>query len=300
MDLSIIIVNYNTKELTRNCIKSVIKNTQHVSYEIILVDNASKDGSCEYLREFFPNLQIIGNSENLGFAKANNQGIRAAKGKFILLLNSDTEFLEDCLPPLLKFLIDTPTAGVVGCKVLNSDETLQGSVYHFPSVWSELIFFTKGIIKNFWDPVTYFYKMRYWDHNQIRQVDCVSGCFFLIRRAVLENVGLLDEDFFMYYEDSEFCFRVRHSTDYRIYYYPFYKIMHYRGKSEERLNIKDLKECYVSAYIYLNKSYGIRRAKLFKLICRLIWKSERLFLKLFFISKKAKEKELMLEKIAAL
>jgi hypothetical protein len=257
MDLSIIIVNYNTKELTGNCIKSVIKNTQNVYYEIILVDNASKDGSCKYLKELFPSVQIITNSDNLGFAKANNAGIRVAKGKFILLLNSDTVFIENCLPQLLAFLNDTPTAGVVGCKVLNADKTLQGSVYHFPSVLSELMFFTKGIIKDFWEPVTYFYKMRYWDHKQIRQVDCVSGCFFMIKKEVLEEIGLLDEEFVMYYEDSEFCLRMRRLSKFVTYYYPFVSIVHFQGKSKIDLNVVTLGHCYKSALVYLRKSYGL-------------------------------------------
>lgn len=290
MDLSIIIVNYNTKELTGNCINSVIKNTRHISYEIILVDNASKDGSCEYLKDIFPGIQIIANSENMGFAKANNQGIKAAKGKYILLLNSDTEFIEDCISPLLKYLDDNHSVIIVGCKVLNADRTLQESVYHFPSVWSELIFFTKGVIKNFWDPVTYFHKMKYWGHNSIKHVDCISGCFLLVKKYIFGQVGLLDERFFMYYEDSEFCFRVNSYRSNSVYYYPYRSIIHHHGKSIDNIKFATLKECYKSANIYMMELYGINTARLFRIACKLIWKIECGLLSLIFLSKRTVQK----------
>ena len=285
MDLSIIIVNYNTKKLTENCINSVIRNSQNLSYEIILVDNASEDSSYEYLQELFPNLKIIANTENLGFAKANNQGIKEAKGKSILLLNSDTEFVEDCLSLLLKFLNNTTFAGIVGCKVLNTDQTLQESVYHFPTIWSELVFFTKVIIKNFWDPITYFHKMKYWGHNVIREVDCVSGCFMLIKNEIFSKIGYLDEKFFMYYEDAEFCKRLKSNTNYKVFYHPGTKIVHLQGKSIKVISFETLKECLKSAIFYFTKVNGRKTGLAFLCLCKFIWLIEMLlFLPFIFIN----------------
>ncbi|MCX5694944.1 MAG: glycosyltransferase family 2 protein [Candidatus Omnitrophica bacterium] len=295
-DLSIIIVNYNTTELTENCINSVILNTHGIEYEIILVDNSSKDGSCAYLKEVFPNIQIIANSGNLGFAKANNQGIRLAKGRNILLLNSDTIVLDDCLKKVLEFAETRHDVGVVGCKILNKDGSLQYSCYHSPGFLSELVFFTKDIIKGFWDPIAYYKYMKYWNHNSIKVVDCISGCFMMIKKEVFSQVEHLDEKYFMYYEDSDFCRRVKDSG-LKVLYYPNSQIIHLQGLSGDKTSFSTLKQCFDSAYFFINKHYGRFASKVFRSLCVLIWKIEQLIFSFFMINKKCAQKAKMLRSL---
>lgn len=301
MVLSIIIVNYNTKELTKKCIDSIIRNTQGIAYEIIVVDNASRDGSVDYLRGTFLTIQLIENKENFGFAKANNQGIKEAKGQNILLLNSDTIVLNDCIVKSLNFIKSRNDAGIVGCKVLNSDYSMQYSCFHYPTMLSELIFITKTIIKDFWDPVTYYKYMRYWDHKTVKKVDCISGCFMMIKEEVFRQVGLIDENFFMYYEETEFCLRVKKFSDFKIYYFPESEIIHFSGKSAEGIGYDALKYTYKSMIYYLRKKYGVQSVRCFNFLCFNIWFIERIiFLCLSFIPNFKKKYEMLayLDKIS--
>ena len=299
IDLSIIIVNYNTKAHLRNCLNSIVENTKDVDYEIILVDNASSDGSVMMLQQEFPFVGVIENTQNLGFAKANNQGIRISQGEYILLLNSDTVVLNGCLAEVLRFARENKNAGIIGCKVLNPDKTLQFSCYHQPNLLTELCFFTKTIIKDFWDPISYFKYMKYWDHNQIREVDCVSGCFFWLKRELIEQVGLLDETFFMYYEDAEFCVRIRRKSNFKIYYYPYAEVIHLQGASTsvDNYNCVSLEHCYKGAKYYLKKCYSQRVVRSFRLLNNLIWRLETAIFLLFKFNEKFNKKLFLLKKL---
>lgn len=296
MDISIIIVNYNSKEITKSCIHSIINNTLDISYEIIVVDNASKDSSCEYLREFFPSLKIIANVENFGFAKANNQGISIAKGTYILLLNSDTIVLDDCLKKTMKFAEGVADVGVIGCKVLNRDRTLQYSCYRNPGFVSELIFFSKGIVKDFWDPATWWKYMQYWDHDSTRDVDCISGCFLMIKKEVVDKIGYIDENYFMYYEDSDFCRRVK-NAGLKVKYYPNSRIIHLRGLSGDKTNFSTLKQCFASACYYISKYQGKPASRVFWISCLLIFRIEQFVFLVLRINKKCAQKEKMLKSL---
>lgn len=301
-DLSIIIVNYNTRVLLKNCLKSIVENTHKVNYEVIVVDNASSDGSVAMVEKEFPWVRFICNEKNTGFSKANNQGIQIANGDNILLLNSDTIVLDNCLFHVLDFINNTEDAGVVGCKVLNHDKTLQLSCYHFPSLLTELVFFTKGVVKNIWDPVTWYKYMKYWNHNKIRTVDCISGCFFLVKRNIFDTIGLLDENSFMYYEDSEFCKRLRLQSNYKIYYYPHAEIIHLKGASSKNThntptNHISLQYSYKTARYYLNKCYGRRIEKTFTLLCKAIWHIELIIFSALKFEKRFKKKILMLREL---
>jgi len=296
LELSIIIVSYNTKELLRNCINSIIRNTHNVDYEIMVVDNASSDGSVEMLRKEFPQVNIIANKENLGFAKANNQGIRVAKGENILLLNSDTIVLNNCLHKILEFIKYRPDAGVIGCKVLNQDRTLHMSCYHDNNFLTELIFFTKDIIKGFWDPISFYRKMQYWNHNRIRKVDFICGCFFWVRRKVFDKVGLLDENIFMYYEDAEFCRRVRLNSNYKVFYYPYSQILHLKGASSKHENVK-IQNYYSSFRYYFNKYHGKYVERTFDVLCRLIWQIEISIFSLLRFNRKFNKKLVLLKEL---
>lgn len=299
-ELSIIIVNYNTKDLLRNCLSSVINNTNGVDYEIIFVDNASSDGSVEKIKAEFPSVKIISNKENVGFSCANNQGIKAAQGKNILLLNSDTLINDNCLYKTLQFVQTTSDAGVIGCKVLNHDMTLQYTCYHAPNFFTELIFFTKEIVKGGLDPVTHWKYMRYWNHQQIKEVDCIAGCFLWVKREVFNEAGLLDKNIFMYYEDSDFCRRVKKNSDYKIYYYPEAEIVHLKGKSRDITNNNSLKFCFQSFVYYLDKWYGKFSGNFFILLCAIIWRVEIFIFSFFGSNEKFMKKIVMLKELLSI
>ena len=280
MDLSIVIVSYNTSAVLKDCIQSIYENTEHVDYEIIIVDNNSQDDSVSMLKKNFSSVKIIENKDNAGFAKANNQGIEISKGNYILLLNSDTLVRPDCLNKLLQFSENNEKAGVVGCRVLNGDMSFQDSCWHDPNIFSELAFFTKTIIKNFWDPFTHFKFMKYWNHQDVRKVPCLGGCFLWIKKEVIDEVSGLDEDFFMYYEDFEFCHRVRTQTQYGIFYYPLSEIIHLGGKSADRYKHSMVRSCFKSAQIYFEKCYGAWQSWIFTILCKIIWLIELVILSL--------------------
>lgn len=295
MDLSIIIVSYNTKILLRQCIDSIRLFSYGFSYEIIIVDNSSQDGSAEMIRSEYPDISLISNIGNMGFAKANNQGIKIAKGNNILLLNSDTILLNNCLKEILSFVNKRHDVGVVGCKVLNNDKTLQYSSYHRPNLLTEVMFYTKEIINGFWDPINYYRNMKYWNHDTIKIVDTISGCFLWIRKEVFDGVGLLDENFFMYYEDAEFCRRVKSKSKYAICYYPKAGIIHLGGMSTNKLDNNSIRLNYKSALYYFYKCDGVNTAKVFDILCNVIWRIEIIVLSLFKLNKKYYKKITMLK-----
>lgn len=297
MDLSIIIINFNTREVLKNCLDSIGRYAPELDYEIVAVDNASTDGSVEMLRREFPGVRVIANADNRGFSKANNQGIAAAAGRHILLLNSDTLLFDRSLKNVFDYMEANSGVGVAGCKVLNKDKTLQFSCGHDPNVLTELVFFTKTIIKDFWDPVTFWKFMKYWDHNSLKDVDWLSGCFLWVRREVFERAGLLDEDFFMYYEDSEFCRRVRRQTDYRVVYYPHAAIIHLGQMSADPEKFILVKNCFESAVKYFKKCSSKLSAWDFEHSCRFYWMLEQAVFFVFGLHPKCRQKYRMLKEL---
>lgn len=275
-DVSIIIVSYNTVDILRSCLASLFSLDIAVDVEVIVVDNDSRDGSRRMVREEFPTVLLIANDENAGFARANNQGMAVAGGAFFLLLNSDTVFIEDCLSELIRFLRVNPAVGVAGCRVLNEDRSLQYSCYNRTGAITEYLFFAKGIIKDFWDPLTYRKYMKYDSHRNVREVDYLKGCFMLIRRSVIDAVGGLDENFHMYIEDFEFCERVKQATDFSIVYYPRTAIVHLERKSAKNSQFGTIANLYDSCRYFLKKCRGRRTERLFDWMCRTTWKAELL------------------------
>jgi len=228
--VSIILVNHNTREILRKCLKSIGKQTKGIAYEIILVDNNSTDGSAEMVQGEFPAVQLIRNSENRGFAAANNQGISRACGDYTLLLNSDTEVLDGAIQRTLEFMERHPEAGVVGCKLLNRDGTLQPSCRSFPSVLNLFTesFFLYIIFKR--SNLFGKYHMTFFNHESIREVDVVKGAYMMIRKEVFDRVGLFDESYFMYAEEMDFCYRAKKSG-------PFFReSTHHKGDTPESDN----------------------------------------------------------------
>ena len=254
--LSIIIVNYNVKEFIKNLLYSLEKALIEISSEIIIVDNASVDGSVEDIKNKFPNVTLIANNENIGFGKANNQGLEIARGEYILLLNPDTIVKEDTFKNLIEFMQSNPNAGMVTCKVLNPDGTLQLACRRsFPGPWTS---FTKvtGLSRLFPKSKLFArYNLTYLDENEINEVDAISGSFMMLKKEVYQKVGGFDSRFFMYGEDLDLCYRVQ-SEGYKVYYVPTTEIIHYKGESTKRSNLDETKIFYEAMHLFVEKHFS--------------------------------------------
>ncbi|AWK50042.1 glycosyl transferase family 2 [Clostridium beijerinckii] len=259
MKLSIIIVNYNTYTLTKQTIESIIQKEHTFDYEILLVDNASVDGSIQKLREEFNDLmsecilRIFINEDNLGFAKANNIGMRVSKGEYILLLNSDTVIKEDCLEKCLAQMELDNSIGALGCKVVLPDGKLDHACKRgFPTPKASLYYLLKLYKK---DPIKYGqYDALHLHEDKVGEVDCLMGAFMLMRKSVLDEVGLLDENFFMYGEDIDLCYRIKEGG-YKILYYPKAQIIHYKGGSSKKKRTKVIYDFHKAMWIFYRKHY---------------------------------------------
>lgn len=235
MELSIIIVSFNTSDLLRKCLNKVYKSLSfgkiEKETEVLVVDNGSTDGTLEMIRKNFPKVEIIKNSRNLGYARANNQAIKQSAGKYILLLNSDTELQNDSLIKLLETIKDDNGIGAAGGKLLNLDKSLQPSAGFFPNLskvfyWMFFIDdipFLRKVLKPYHEEDKSFYE-------KTQKVDWVTGACFLIKKEVVDKVGLLDENIFMYGEEMEWCYRIK-KTGYLILYTPYSHIVHHKGAS---------------------------------------------------------------------
>ena len=228
-DLSIIIVNYNTKDLTKACIESVMNEGSKLDFEVIVVDNNSKDGSVTELKKLwkkYKNLKLIENKENSGFSKANNQGAREASGEYILLLNSDTVVKRYSFKKLIAFAEKKEDAGVVGARLLNPDGNLQASCFYFPTI--------KNAIREYWLGQKGLFEKYAPKGNRPVEVEALVGAAFLITPKALQEVGLLDERYFMYFEDVDYCRRVW-EKGLKVYYLPEVRVLHYHGVSGKKL-----------------------------------------------------------------
>lgn len=224
MNLSIIIPSFNTKKLLKQCIDSIKKNRGNLKLEIIVVDNGSTDSSVEMVRKL--KVKLIENKENLGFAKAVNQGIKKAKGEHLFLLNSDAVVQPGALEAMVKFAKTHPLAGVVGGRLLNPDGSVQASVYHFPSLIRA--------IREFWFNQKDTYQKYVPQFDQPVVVDAVTGSTMLIPKNIIDEIGLLDEKYFMYFEDLDYCRRAK-KAGYKTYYLPRVEFVHYHGASGKKI-----------------------------------------------------------------
>ena len=252
-DISIIIVNYNVKEFVKNLLFSLNKALENFTSEIIVVDNASSDGSVEDIGPKFPNVKLIANKKNVGFGKANNQALEISKGKYIVLLNPDTIVREDTFTKLVKFFKANPETGMATCKVLNPDGTIQLACRRsFPGPWTS---FTKitGLSKIFPNSKLFArYNLTYLDENETNEVDAISGSFMMFTREVYKKVGGFDPQFFMYGEDLDLCFRVQ-KAGYKVYYVPETEIIHYKGESTKRSSIDEARIFYDAMHLFVKK-----------------------------------------------
>lgn len=252
MDVSIIIVAWNVRQLLEECLASVFEQTSGVTFEVIYVDNASVDGSSDTVRAKFPSVRIIQNDRNLGFIKANNQGIRVAQGRYILLLNSDTLVLDNAVAKIVRFGDEHPQAAVVGGRVLNPDETLQRSCLTFHSL-TQIFLGATYLYKLF--PRFASERITWWDYNEVRAVDVIVGCFSLVRRDAFATVGLMDEDYFVYCDDRDWCYRFR-QAGWEVLFTPEPRIIHYGGQTTKKAADKFVLQLYGSRLQFMRKYNG--------------------------------------------
>tara|TARA_B100000809_G_scaffold84190_1_gene82565 strand:+ start:1150 stop:2718 length:1569 start_codon:yes stop_codon:yes gene_type:complete len=262
MKLSIIIVNYNVRHFLEQCILSVNKATLGISAEVFVVDNNSPDDSVEMVRNKFPEINLILNTENVGFSRANNQAIEISKGEYILLLNPDTVVEEDTFENCIKFMDATPDAGGLGVKMIDGSgkflpESKRG--LPTPSVSFYKIF---GLSKLFPKSKKFAkYHLGYLKENETNEIEVLSGAFMWMRKITLDKVGLLDETFFMYGEDIDLSYRII-LGGYKNYYLPQVKIIHYKGESTKKGNLKYVFVFYNAMIIFSRKHFA-NKAKAF-------------------------------------
>ena len=266
-DLSVVIVSYNVRYLLEQCLRSVEAASEGLSVETWVVDNASTDGSYNYLHERFPYVHFIENEENVGFSRANNQAIEKSAGRYVLLLNPDTLVGGDTLRGCVEFMDAHPEAGACGVRMLNPDgsfapESRRGLPTPFTS------FCKMSGLGNLFPLSRTFgrYYMRYLDVEEANQIEVVSGAFCMLRRKALDEVGLLDEDFFMYGEDIDLSYRLL-KGGWQNWYQPF-PILHYKGESTVKSSFRYVHVFYNAMLIFFNKHFG-RRYRLLGLLIRL-------------------------------
>ncbi|MGB2957763.1 MAG: glycosyltransferase family 2 protein [Bacteroidota bacterium] len=259
MTLSIVIVNMNTWHVLQKCLRSVYRETPNLDFEVIVVDNASSDGSSDRIREEFERVRLIQSSDNIGFAAANNRGLSVASGNYILLLNPDTEIRDQAILKVVRFMDSRPDVGIAGCKLVFSDGTIQQSLRSFPSVWN--LFAESTFLYRIFPKTKLFgnYYMTHFDYLSPRQVDWLCGAFLMMRRAVREEIGFLDEQFYMYSEEVDYCYRAR-QAGYSIWYFHEAVVLHLWGGISS-VNQRVILWMHGSQLLYLKKHFrGFKKA----------------------------------------
>ena len=262
--ISVIIVNFNVREFLEQTLLSVKRALKNIPSEIIVIDNASVDDSVQMVRRRFPDVILIENKKNVGFSAANNQGLEIARGQFIVLLNPDTIVQEDTFTKLLDFFENTPDAWAATCKIINPDGTFSIDCRH--SIPTPLTAFWKvtGLSRLFPKSKIFGkYNLTYLDENDTYQVEAISGSFMMFRRETVQKVGKLDEDFFMYCEDIDYCYRINQAGG-KIYYVPDSQIIHYKGESTKKYNLDYVITFNKSLYKFYKKHYQKRYVYPFK------------------------------------
>lgn len=255
MKLSVIIVSYNVKYFLEQCLRSVTRAMTGIECEVIVVDNASTDGTIAYVKDKFPNVLFIENSKNVGFARANNQAIQISKGEYVLLLNPDTIITEHTFTEFINFMDNHPDAGACGAYMLHTNgsfalESRRGQPTPF------VAFCKISGLSNLLPKSRIFgrYYMRYLNENEINQIEIISGAYMFLRREALEKVGLLDEDFFMYGEDIDLSYRIL-TGKFNNYFLPS-RILHYKGESTNKSSYRYIYTFYQAMQIFFNKHYS--------------------------------------------
>ena len=257
MDLSIIIVSWNVRELLKKCLNSIYKHTQGIYFEIFVIDNNSSDETAVTVKQNFPDVKLFANEENKGFAAANNQGIKKAVGDYILLLNPDTELKEDSMTKIVDFMRADSNCGIAGCHLLNANGSHQDSVRKFPGFLDQALILLKlhHILPNL-TPLRRYLCANF-DYSREQKVDQIMGAFFMIRREVIEKIGMLDEKFFTWFEEIDFCLRAK-QAGWNVIYTPLTSITHHFGQSfKQMMTVEKQKIWNKSVRYYFLKHCGL-------------------------------------------
>ena len=265
VDLSIIIVSYNTEELLRQCLESIYHCTKQIAYEIFIVDNNSSDNTVHMVKKIFPKVNLIVNTENKGFAAANNQAMRRAQGNSILLLNPDTRILGNAIDDMVAFITSRNDIHALGCKLLNADMSLQPSVYRFPSLIPTISHILHLWIFKTLKKSALLSSLVLTGYDKNHPVDCVRGACLLIKREVVDKIGYLDEDYFIYAEETDWCFRMK-KAGLNVYYFADSQVVHYSGKSSNTNASELFVQRVKSLNIYYKKHFGEKRALVFRIL----------------------------------
>lgn len=269
IDLSVIIVSWNVRELLRPCLSSIYKSIEDQregsgTTEIIVVDNASQDGTPQMVREEFPQVILIESKKNLGFSKGNNLGIKRSQGRCLLLLNPDTEVLDNALGSMLAYMETNPQLGALGPRLLDARGMIISSRRRFPSLATAL--FESTTLEGWFPKHSLIQRYRFADkpEDRVQEVDWVAGACLLLRRAALDGVGLLDEDFFMYSEELDLCYRLRRAG-WKTVYFPPAQVVHQQGKSSEQVEAFKHHQFQRSKILFFRKHHSIWAAEILRL-----------------------------------
>ncbi|MBI2355815.1 MAG: glycosyltransferase family 2 protein [Candidatus Doudnabacteria bacterium] len=248
MDLSIVIVNFNTKKLLQKCLESVFASQTNCQFEVLVSDNGSVDGSVEMVKAEFPKVKLLENKANLGFAKGNNAALKQASGRYILLLNSDTEVRPDTFDLSIKYMDSHSNVGALSPKILLPNGELdQAARRKFPNPWNSFL--------------RLFGFKQYSDYNATSpideevEIDSGVGAYLMVRKSVIDQVGLLDEQFFMYGEDLDWCWRIK-EAGYKVMYYPKPVVIHYKYGSAQAIAFRTIKSAHQAMKIFYRKHYA--------------------------------------------
>ncbi|MFH2069950.1 MAG: glycosyltransferase family 2 protein [Elusimicrobiota bacterium] len=271
LDLSITIVNYNTKKFLEECLSSIYQNTKNIKYEIIVVDNASGDGSAEMLKQKFPDVKLIVNQENFFFTKAHNQALKNSTGRYLLLLNPDTVILDNALGRMVNFMDTELRCRACGPKLIDRQGRHQWSGEKFPTfLWG---LFEVGLLNTLF-PNNIVKKNRTlfdWNREDTREVDSVSGACLLVRKEVIQQVGLLDENFTAYFEEIDWCHKIK-KHGWKIFFVADAQVIHHWGVSMDKLGREKKEKIFDNSFLYYyRKHYGIIAWIILAAILRL-WK----------------------------
>ncbi|HXK34815.1 MAG TPA: glycosyltransferase family 2 protein [Dehalococcoidia bacterium] len=255
MDVSVVIVTYNSAAFIGECLRTLEDRTRGVSFETIVVDNASPDGTADIVAREFPGVRLIRRDSNAGLAVAVNEGARLATGDVLVWANPDIRFEEDALTPIVWYLRDHPDVGALGPRLVDPDGSVQLSCRQFPG-FRTAIFNRYSLATRLlpWNPVSRAYLMTDFDHATVRDVDWVSGAFMAVPRRVFEELGGLDEGYFLYNEDVDFCQRV-HRAGYRVVYFPETQVVHHIGGSSRHAPLRMIVARHRSMWRYYCKYF---------------------------------------------
>ena len=253
--LSVIIVNWNGADFLKRCLTQVFQTIKSIPFEVIVVDNASTDNSVCMLKEKYPGVALLENESNEGFARGNNQAFSQAHGEYCLMLNSDAFIHPNGVDKMIRIMQNNPSIGALGCRLENEDGTLQRSCYSFPTLLTEL--WAVVYLEKLFPRSTVFgkYNLTYWDCDDFREVDVVMGACLLLQKKALDQVGVLDEDYFMYSEEVDLCYRLKKSG-WKVFFTPAATATHIWGGSSQKAPISSIIRLYRSRVLFFRKNYS--------------------------------------------